>query len=1269
MNPDTVQLASMSSEQNSVPCNVASLLEENEVYEPSYSYDEVFPALPETEARHEQPQANLGQWNQKMKVKTSVITQVFRVPVEERKFREFNSQRFGEQGEQAKICAEIMQRTGAHIEISSSKDQSLTILVTGKEEAVLAARRFIVNELQTQAIITIPIPKEHHRVILGKNGKRLAELEQSTNTKIMVPRSEENSDLIRITGTKEGIDKARHEIQLISDEQAKMAFERLSIPKIYHPFITGPFNNNVVQLSAETGARINVPPPSIQKDEITIAGEKEAVAKAKECILKIYEEKKLKCQTVSVEVKKEQHKYVIGPRGQTIQEILEQTDVSVEMPSPDSPSETVTLRGEQEKLGPALTLVYAKANSVVVLEVDAPSWLHKFIIGRKGANIRPFAQDFPKVHVQFTDGQDKIKVEGPRGEVEQAQKKLEDMTKDLLSKVSCEKISVDPRYHRHIIGKNGSNINRLKQETAVEIQIPSDNDSSGIIYIEGNPAGVAHAKKELLDMVHKMENEVVKEVIVEHRFHRTIIGAKGEKVKEIRDRFNQVNITFPEAGVKSDRVVIRGAKQDVEQCYHYMSQMNKELVMNNHQVEVPIYKQFHKFIIGKGGSNIRKIREETDTKIDLPAEGSDSNVITITGKKENVLMAQQLILDKQNELENVIQQDIIIPAKFHNSIIGAKGKLIHSIMEECGGVSIRFPQVGSGSDKVSIRGPKDDVNRAKKLLVELSNEKQNAGYTEELKAKPEHLKFLIGKNGANVKKIRDKTKARIIFPSEKDDDRESIVIIGRKEEVMQAKKELQDMIKELDKVTELKMKVDPKYHRHFVARRGEVLRQIEEDYGGVVVSFPRIGNNSEEVTLKGPKECIEGAKQRILEIVDELASLVTMECIIPQKDHRTVMGPRGLKVQNIKSEYNVQIKFPDREFRQDDSFSNEEELTMNGEFNYSVNGPDDRPRKSDIILITGKKENCQAAHDALQALVPISIDVEIPYDFHRYIIGQKGKDVREMMNKYDVNIEIPRQTEQSDVIKIRGSPVNVENAKTALLERAQQLEEEKQDRLLRSYNLTVEVDPTYLPKIIGRKGAVINKIRNDHKVQIQFPERGESNDNIITITGYERDAEAARDDILKIVHELDEMVSDSIEIENSVHSRLIGSKGRNIKKIMDQYKVEIKFPRQSDSNPNLVVITGLQENVDDVKDVLLNFAEEYLQDINEAEWMRKYTTPPSRQNDYEGDRPRENKGFVVRGGPWEQRSAVPAPDTSNTQEFPSFGSADVPKPVAWGPRR
>lgn len=47
------------------------------------------------------------------------------------------------------------------------------------------------------------------------------------------------------------------------------------------------------------------------------------------------------------------------------------------------------------------------------------------------------------------------------------------------------------------------------------------------------------------------------------------------------------------------------------------------------------------------------------------------------------------------------------------------------------------------------------------------------------------------------------------------------------------------------------MHVEPKYHRHFVARRGELLHEISDQYGGVTVSFPRSGVDSDRVILKG----------------------------------------------------------------------------------------------------------------------------------------------------------------------------------------------------------------------------------------------------------------------------------------------------------------------------------------------------------------------------------------------------------------------------------
>ncbi|XP_064184904.1 vigilin [Anguilla rostrata] len=1231
---------------------------EDEAYIPTYL--EAFPPLPEKGAPGEKSGEPTGAWSKIRPIKASVITQVFHVPLEERRYKD-NSQ-FGE-GEEAKVCLDIMQRTGAHIELSLAKDQGLSIMVTGKLDSVMKARKEIVARLQTQASATVTIPKEHHRFVIGKNGEKLQELELKTATKIGIPRPDDPSTNIRITGTKEGIEKARHEILLISAEQDKRAVERLSLEKAFHPFIAGAHNRLVQELSQETGARISIPPPSLPKDEIVITGEKEAVALAIAHIRAIYEEKKRKTTTISVEVKKSQHKYIVGPKGNTLQEIMESTGVSVEMPPLDSGSETIILRGEPDKLGPALTQVYAKAKSVMVVEVTAPAWLHRFIIGKKGQNIGRITQQLPKVHIEFTDGEEKISLEGPTEEVEQAQTQIQDIIKDLMLRMDYTEVHIDQRFHRHLIGKNGANINRIKEQYKVSVRIPQDSDRSGLVRIEGDPQGVQLARRELIDMAQRMENERTKDLIIEQKFHRTIIGQKGEKIKEVRDKFPEVIINFPDPAQKSDIVQLRGPKNEVEKCGKFLQKLLADLIENSFSISVPIFKQFHKNIIGKGGANIKKIREETNTKIDLPTENSDSEMIVITGKKGNCEVARDRILAIQRDLANIKEAEVTIPAKLHNSLIGSRGCLVRSVMEDCGGVHIHFPSEGSGSDRVTIRGPAGEVEKARKQLLQLAEEKQINNFTAELQAKPEYHKFLIGRGGANIRRVRDRTGARIIFPSPDDPEQELITIVGREEAVRQAQKELETLVKNLDDVIEDSMVVEPRHHRHFVCRRGQVLRELAEEYGGVAVSFPRTGTHSERVTLKGAKDCVEAAKRRIQEIIVDLEAQVMVEVAIPQRYHRAVMGPKGSRIQQITRDHEVQIKFPERE----ESAGVEPSPQENGDASPEAEFV---PRKCDIITISGRAEKCEPARTALLALVPVTVDVEVSYDLHRYIIGQKGSGIRKMMEGYEVNIWVPQQEQQSDVIKITGQVANVERARVGLLERVRELQAEQEDRALRSFKLTISVQPKYHPKIIGRKGAVISQIRKDHDVNVQFPDKGDEQQDLITISGYERNVEEARAAIEQLVSVLEEMVSQDVKLDHRVHARIIGARGKAIRKLMEEFKVDIRFPQPGSDDPDRVTVSGLPESVDNAIDHLLNLEEEYMMSVTETETMAAYMKPPSRGGGGgDADSGMPAKGFVVRDAPW-NAPGNKAPDMSSAEDFPTFGAGVAPKQTsAWGPKK
>ena len=163
----------------------------------------------------------------------------------------------------------------------------------------------------------LPIPCEHHKYILGKGGKNLQQLESNTGTKITIPKN--GSETIVIIGIREDVDRARHEIQCISDnkvrsivtttccEKCNVDYNKYKASLLWLHFFKGKarfwttWNSQNLSLlyrrtkprdvTEEYKVKINIPPPSVNKDEVTISGDKEGVAMAKEEIMKIYKEK------------------------------------------------------------------------------------------------------------------------------------------------------------------------------------------------------------------------------------------------------------------------------------------------------------------------------------------------------------------------------------------------------------------------------------------------------------------------------------------------------------------------------------------------------------------------------------------------------------------------------------------------------------------------------------------------------------------------------------------------------------------------------------------------------------------------------------------------------------------------------------------------------------------------------------------------------------------------------------------------------------------
>lgn len=57
------------------------------------------------------------------------------------------------------------------------------------------------------------------------------------------------------------------------------------------------------------------------------------------------------------------------------------------------------------------------------------------------------------------------------------------------------------------------------------------------------------------------------------------------------------------------------------------------------------------------------------------------------------------------------------------------------------------------------------------------------------------------------------------------------------------------------------------------------------------------------------------------------------------------------------------------------------------------------------------------------------------------------------------------------------------------------------------------------------------------------------------ISGYEQKVEEARQTIQQLVCELQEMVSQDVHLDPRTHARIIGARGKAIRKLMEEFKV------------------------------------------------------------------------------------------------------------------
>jgi hypothetical protein len=100
-------------------------------------------------------------------------------------------------------------------EPSDSSDETIPWKLRGSNDANLQkAKDFIeslVSSMRDQGNCTgyLGVPPEHHHLVIGKGGQRIAVVRDETGCNVDVPRRGDGNDIIVIRGSRDGVEKAK----------------------------------------------------------------------------------------------------------------------------------------------------------------------------------------------------------------------------------------------------------------------------------------------------------------------------------------------------------------------------------------------------------------------------------------------------------------------------------------------------------------------------------------------------------------------------------------------------------------------------------------------------------------------------------------------------------------------------------------------------------------------------------------------------------------------------------------------------------------------------------------------------------------------------------------------------------------------------------------------------------------------------------------------------------------------------------------------------
>lgn len=244
--------------------------------------------------------------------------------------------------------------------------------------------------------------------------------------------------------------------QIISSRTSKATQRVRDIPAHVLPFILA--RKPIFQAAAE-GADVKLT-ANLPNREITVLGDREAVARVIETIKSAIESFKSSLNSVKISLPKRQHRLLVG---KAVDEIMAKSKCAAIVPAFDSPSEEITVWGVAVDLSNGLAAVMNQANSQHIHEFPLPgpiklskqllTYMIRIQYPRTLTSRHPKVSVFVPSQAAVAKAQTlNVELVGEKSEVDIAVREVSELIGKLIG--ATTEVNVDWLLHRVIQGKH-----------------------------------------------------------------------------------------------------------------------------------------------------------------------------------------------------------------------------------------------------------------------------------------------------------------------------------------------------------------------------------------------------------------------------------------------------------------------------------------------------------------------------------------------------------------------------------------------------------------------------------------------------------------------------------------------------------------------------------------------------------------------------------------------------------------------------------------------